>query len=81
MRKIREVLRLKFELDLSERQISKSTQVSRSAIGECLRRFVTSGIVNQRAVFASKQRALLPTVLMPSLIKCGFCNFSTVLIF
>jgi transposase len=44
MRKIREVLRLKFELDLSERQISKSTQVSRSTIGECLRRFAASGL-------------------------------------
>ena len=28
MRKITEILRLKFELDLSERQISKSTQVA-----------------------------------------------------
>ena len=37
--------------------------------------------VNQRAVFASKQRELLPTVLMPSLITCGLCNLSTVLIF
>ena len=38
-------------------------------------------LVNQRAVFASKQRELLPTVLMPCLISCGLCNFSTVLIF
>ena len=37
--------------------------------------------VNQRADFASKQRDLLPTVLMPSLISCSLCNFSTVLIF
>lgn len=44
MRKIREVLRLKFELDLSERQISKSTQVSRSTINDCLRRFAVSGL-------------------------------------
>lgn len=44
MRKIREVLRLKFELDLSERQISKSTQTSRSAIGDYLRRFAVSGL-------------------------------------
>lgn len=42
MRKIREVLRLKFELDLSGRQISKSTQVSRSTIRDYLSRFVAS---------------------------------------
>lgn len=42
MRKIREVLRLKFEPDLSERQISKSTQVSRSTASGYLRRFVVS---------------------------------------
>ncbi|MEO8767281.1 MAG: IS21 family transposase, partial [Nitrosospira sp.] len=44
MRKIREVLRLKFELDLSERQIAKSTQTSRSTVGEYLRRFAISGL-------------------------------------
>lgn len=44
MRKIREVLRLKFELDLSERQISKSTQVSRPTISDYLRRFAVSGL-------------------------------------
>ena len=44
MRKIREVLRLKFELDLSERQISKSIQTSRSTIGDYLRRFAVSGL-------------------------------------
>ncbi len=44
MRKTREVLRLKFELDLSDRQISKSTQVSRPAISSYLRRFAVSGL-------------------------------------
>lgn len=44
MRKIREVLRLKFELDLSERQIAKSTQISRSTISDYVRRFVASGL-------------------------------------
>ncbi len=44
MRKIREVLRLKFELNLSERQIAKSTQTSRSSAGEYLRRFAKSGL-------------------------------------
>jgi transposase len=44
MRKTREVLRLKFERDLSDRQISKSTQVSRSTISDYLRRFAVSGL-------------------------------------
>lgn len=44
MRKIREVLRLKFELDLSERQISKSTQISRTTVSDYIRRFVVSGL-------------------------------------
>ena len=44
MRKIREVLRLKFDFDLTDRQISKSIQVTRSTIAEYLRRFAESGI-------------------------------------
>lgn len=44
MRKIREVLRLKFELDLSVRQISMSTHVSRPAVTDYLRRFAMSGL-------------------------------------
>lgn len=44
MRKIREALRLKFELDLTERQIAQSIQVSRSTIADYVRRFVESGI-------------------------------------
>ena len=44
MRKIREVLRLKFDLDLTERQIAQSAQASRSTIAEYLRRFAEAGI-------------------------------------
>lgn len=44
MRKTREILRLKYELDLSDRQISKSTQVSRPTISDYLRRFAASGL-------------------------------------
>ena len=44
MRKIKEILRLKFELDLSERQISKSTQVARPTISDYLRRFTVCGL-------------------------------------
>jgi DNA-binding transcriptional regulator LsrR (DeoR family) len=34
MRMIREVLRLKFECGLSDRQIAKSTGIARSSIGD-----------------------------------------------
>ena len=44
MRTIREVLRLKFDGDLSDRQIAKSTHVSRSTISDYLRRFAVSGL-------------------------------------
>ena len=44
MRNIREILRLKFEGNLSDRQIAKSTQVSRSTISDYLRRFAISGL-------------------------------------
>ena len=45
MRKTREVLRLKFELDLSVRQISMSTQVSRPTVTDYLCRFAMSGLL------------------------------------
>ena len=44
MRKTREILRLKFDLNLSDRQVSKSTQVSRPTISDYLRRFAVSGL-------------------------------------
>jgi transposase len=44
MRKIKEVLRLKFELNMSERQISKSTQTSKGTISNYLKRFIVSGL-------------------------------------
>jgi len=37
--------------------------------------------VNQRVFFVSKQRELLPTVLMPGSITYGLCIFFSVLIF
>jgi len=44
MRKIREVLRLRFEAGRSARQIGASVQVARSTIGEYERRFAASGL-------------------------------------
>ena len=44
MRKIREVLRLKFEVGLSARQIAVSVQVGRVTVGDYLNRFAASGL-------------------------------------
>lgn len=44
MRKIREVLRLKFEVGLSARQIAVSVQVGRVTAGDYLNRFAASGL-------------------------------------
>ena len=44
MRKVREVLRLKHALGASERQIAVSVGVSRSTVGEYLRRAAVIGI-------------------------------------
>lgn len=44
MRKIREILRLKGECGLSDRKISRSCLVSRSAVAECLERATDAGL-------------------------------------
>lgn len=44
MRKIREVLRLRFDFHLTNRKIAKSTGAARSSIGDYLRRFESSGL-------------------------------------
>ena len=44
MRKVREVLRLRHALGVSERQIAITTGVSRSTVGEYLRRAAVIGI-------------------------------------
>ena len=44
MRKIREVLRLKFDCRLTKRQIAKSCAIARSTVAEYLRRFTASGL-------------------------------------
>lgn len=45
MRKIREVLRLKFEAGLSDRQIARAIASARSTVQECLRRAREAGLV------------------------------------
>ncbi len=44
MRKIREVLRLRFEAGLSARQVAASLQVARSSVKEYKRRLATAGL-------------------------------------
>ncbi|MGH8243427.1 MAG: hypothetical protein ACRETY_08780 [Steroidobacteraceae bacterium] len=43
-RKIREVLRLKFEAGLSDRQVAAAVGSARSTVQECLRRCRAAGI-------------------------------------
>lgn len=45
MRKIREVLRLKFDCGLPDRQIARSIGIARSSVGEYVRRFQAAGLV------------------------------------
>ena len=44
MRKIGEVLRLKWECGLSNRAIARSRSISRSTVGECLRHAQEAGL-------------------------------------
>ena len=44
MRKIKEILRLRNELNLTERQIAAAVSLSQSAINGCLKRFKDSGL-------------------------------------
>jgi transposase len=61
MRKIREVLRLKFEVGLSARQIAVSLQVSRASVGDYLNRFAASGLIWPSALTDTElQRRLFP---------------------
>ena len=44
MRKVREVLRLKFECGLTNRKIAKSTAIARSTVGDYIQRAVAAGL-------------------------------------
>lgn len=61
MRKIREVLRLKFAVGLSARQVAVSLQVGRASVGEYLNRFAASGLTWPPVLTdAELQRRLFP---------------------
>ncbi|WP_025127166.1 IS21 family transposase [Pseudomonas sp. PH1b] len=67
MRKIREMLRLKFEVGLSARQIAVSLQVWRATIGDYLNRFAASGLIWPcTSTDAELQRCLFPPPAVPS---------------
>jgi hypothetical protein len=71
MRKIREVLRLKFDAGLSVRKIAKSLSIGHSSAGDYLCRFAASGLqwpidlsdaeLNRRLISAGSTRAKRPT--------------------
>lgn len=44
MRKIKDVLRLKFEVGLAQRQIARSCGLGKTTVSECLARFERSGL-------------------------------------
>ena len=65
MRKIKEVRRLKYECRISEREIARSCQVSRSTVADYLRRASAAGITNwteaTKLVEADIENRLFPT--------------------
>jgi hypothetical protein len=65
MRKIKDVLRLKFDQGLSDRQIARSCSIGRPTVAEYLRRFVAAGLTWPQAETLddnSLDRRLFPPV-------------------
>ena len=72
MRKIKEVLRLKYDCGISEREISRSCQVSRSTVADYIRRATAAGLKwSEAAALAQTQleERLFPTEHIPSSVK------------
>ncbi len=73
MRKLTEVLRLNFELKLSQRQISTACDIARSTVADYLNRFEQAGLGWPEAAGlneAALQRALFPpTDPLPALAR------------
>lgn len=70
MRKIREVLRLKFEVGLSARQIAVSVQIGRVTVGDYLNRFAASGLAWPCSLSDSE----LEQQLFPPPLRCPASN-------
>jgi transposase len=72
MRKIKEVLRLKYDCGISEREISRSCQVSRSTVADYLRRAAAAKLTWTEASALTQTRLeerLFPTEHIPSTVK------------
>lgn len=72
MRKIKEVLRLKYDCGISEREISRSCQVSRSTVADYIRRTAAAGLNwNEASVLPQTrlEERLFPTEHIPSSVK------------
>src|SRR4030043_34199 len=72
MRKIKEILRLKLDCGISEREISRSCQVSRSTVADYLRRVAAAKLTwTEASVLGETQleQRLFPTEHIPSSIK------------
>ena len=67
MRKIREVLRLRYEVGLSARQVAASVQIARSSVGEYERRLTAAGLswpLPEGLSDTDLERRLFPPLLM-----------------
>jgi len=72
MRKIKEVLRLKYDSNLSEREISRSCQVSRSTVADYLMKAKAAGISWPEALVLTDtqiEERLFPVKRIPSSVK------------
>ena len=72
MRKIKEVLRLKYDSNLSEREISRSCQVSRSTVADYLMKAKVAGISWPEALGLTDtqiEKQLFPVQRIPSSVK------------
>jgi transposase len=72
MRKIKEVLRLKYDCGVSEREIARSCSVSRSTVADYIRRTMAAGLSWTEASALSQtqlEERLFPTEHIPSSVK------------
>ena len=68
MRKIREILRLRYEAQLSRRQIARSLGCSRKAVAECLQRAAAAGLT--WPLPSELEEAALEVRLYPPAVPC-----------
>jgi transposase len=72
MRKIKEVLRLKYDCGVSEREIARSCSISRSTVADYVRRTAAAGLSWKEASVLPQtqlEERLFPTEHMPSSVK------------